>query len=101
MDKSEIISRISLLRTRANLSARALSIKIGMNEGYINRLESAKDFVPKIDALLAIIEACGSSTEEFFYYDITQYAKDKELLTLLSITPENKKNAIIELLKSR
>ena len=32
MDKNEIIDRISRLRTRANLSARALSIKIRMNE---------------------------------------------------------------------
>lgn len=46
MERTEIINRISFLRTRANLSARALSIKIGKNEGYINRLEAKKDFFP-------------------------------------------------------
>lgn len=66
MDKIEIINRISYLRTRANLSARALSQKIEMNDGYINRLEAKKDFLPSVEVLLRIIEACGSTTEEFF-----------------------------------
>ena len=44
-----------------------LSQKIEMNDGYINRLEAKKDFLPSVEVLLRIIEACGSTTEEFFY----------------------------------
>lgn len=54
-----------------------------------------------METLFDILDECGSSTEEFFYYDISQYAKDKELLALLSVTQENKKRAIIELLSYR
>ena len=45
MDKNEIINRINIIRNKANLSARALSQKVELNDGYINRLESKKDFL--------------------------------------------------------
>lgn len=40
MELNEIINRISQLRTREGLSARELSLRIGKNEAYINRLET-------------------------------------------------------------
>jgi len=100
MEKKEIIERISKLRTRANLSARALSLNIGMNKSYINRMETKQDFLPSMDAFLDIIESCGSTPAEFFYYDINQYAKDKEIIELLSKASDEKKTAIISLLKN-
>ena len=39
MDIKEIIKRIGIIRTKANLSARALSQNAGLNDGYINRLD--------------------------------------------------------------
>lgn len=49
MNKKEIIHRISSLRTKANLSARELSLRAGLNAGYVNRLEtSADEFSPSI-----------------------------------------------------
>ena len=44
MNKDNIIFKIGTIRRDANLSARALSTRIDLNEGYINRLESKKDF---------------------------------------------------------
>ena len=99
MDKQEIIKRISQIRINANLSARALSQKIDMNDGYINRLEYKKDFLPSIEVLLKIIEECGITTEQFFYYDIDEYEKDFEIIKLLKNVSEEEKNAIITLLK--
>ncbi len=99
MDKDEIINRISRLRTRANLSARALSMAIGMNEGYINRLETKRDFSPSIDVLLNIIEVCNSCTEEFFYYNLDNYNEDMKIIKLLKNTNSTKKNAILTLLE--
>ena len=64
--KQDIIIRISRARTNANLSARALSQKIEMNDGYINRLESKKDFLPSVEVLLKIIDVCELTIEEFF-----------------------------------
>ncbi len=100
MELVEIIERISKLRTRANLSARELSLRIGKNESYINRLEYRKNFEPSITVISEIAEACGSSLEELFYYDIGQYCKDKEIISLLKTCNDKKKKAIIDLLNS-
>ena len=67
---NEIIDRIGILRTRANLSARGLSLAIDKNASYINILESNRSFEPSLSTLLKIIEVCGSTPEEFFYGDI-------------------------------
>ncbi len=100
MDKYEIIERISKARIKANLSAWALSQKIDMNDGYINRLESKKDFLPSLDVMLKIIEACGMTEAEFFYSDMEQYKVDMEIIEHLStIKDDKKKQAIITLLK--
>ena len=62
MNKDEVVERISALRTKAGLSARDLSLKIGKNAAYISRLESKNDsFEPSVSALLEIISACNST----------------------------------------
>lgn len=100
MELLEIIERISTVRTKANLSARELSLRIGKNESYINRLEYRKNFEPSISVISDIAEACGSSLEEMFYYDISQYSKDREIISSLKKCNEKKKQAIIDLLNS-
>ena len=100
MELNTLIERIGYIRNRANLSARKLSLEIGKNAGYIHMLETTKNFAPTFDTLIAIIEACRSSVEEFFYYDISAYAKDYQIIELLKNTTDNeKKSAIISLLK--
>lgn len=61
MELKEVIERISLLRVREGLSARELSLRIGKNEAYINRLEYRKNFEPSISVINDISEACNSS----------------------------------------
>lgn len=101
MDNKEIINRISKARTKANLSARALSINAGLNYGYINRLESKKDFLPSLEAFLSILDACDISLEEFFYYDMDAYEQDKEIINLLKNADVEKKNIILSILKMK
>lgn len=99
MNKDELIERISQARINAKLSARALSQMVNMNDGYINRLESKKDFLPSAEVLLNIIEACGMSEEQFFYHDMFGYEKDIEIIKLFSGLSSKKKEAIITLIK--
>lgn len=99
MDKLEIIKRISQIRIESHLSARALSQKIGMNDGYINRLESKKDFLPRLETLLDILEACGVSVEKFFYYDYFEYNNDRQIFDILKNLESDKKKILIELMK--
>lgn len=99
MNKEDIIERIGIARNNANLSARALSLKIGMNDGYINRLETTKKFLPSVEVLLKIIEACGISEEQFFYNDFYRYKQDREMLAKLGTINNEKMQAIITLLR--
>lgn len=101
MDKKEIIDRISTARIKANLSARALSINAGLNYGYINRLESKKDFLPSMESFLSILDACDITLEEFFYYDMNTYEQDKEIINLLKNANAEKKNIVLEILKMK
>ena len=98
MNKYDIIERINSFRNRAKLSQKALSIDFDMNIGYINRLECKKDFLPSLEVLLKIIEICGSTAEEFFYSDIPNYDKDKQLLQKLKPLSNEKKEALFKLL---
>lgn len=98
MELNEIIERISHIRTKSGMSARELSLTIGKNQSYINRLEYRKDFEPTIGVINDILEACNSSFEEFFYENMDDYQKDKQLLTLIKKLPNDKKDALIKLL---
>lgn len=99
MTLHEIIDRISIVRTRANLSARELSLRIGKSEAYINRLEYRKNFEPSIGVLDDIMRECGVTADEFYYYDINQYKADREIIELLKGANDEQKKAIISLLK--
>ena len=100
MDKEQIINKISQARSNANLSARALSQMIDMNENYINRLENKRDFLPSLEVFLKIIEACNLTPDQFFYYDMKAYNKDMEIIKMLKNTNDGTKNAIITLLQN-
>lgn len=99
MDTCEIINRIGYIRTRAKLSARALSIAIGKNPSYIHLLENKRNFEPSLSTLLEIIEVCGSTPEEFFYSDINQYSIDIKSLNFFKTLSQNQKDAIMNLYK--
>lgn len=98
MDKLKIIERVGYFRTKARLSQKALSIDIGMNVGYINRLECKKDFLPSVEVLLKIIEVCGVTAEEFFYEDFEHYEQDKQILGKLKGLSRDKREALLNLL---
>ena len=80
MDKNEIIARVGYFRAKAGLSQKDLSMDIEMNWGYINRLESKKDFLPNMETLLRIIEACGITEEDFFSTTMRITSKTKSYL---------------------
>lgn len=100
MDKIEIIKRINQARIKANLSARALSQNIDLNDGYINRLESKKDFLPSLEVLLKIIKECNLTPEQFFYYDMFEYNKDRTIIEKIKNLNEHQKQALTIILDS-
>jgi transcriptional regulator with XRE-family HTH domain len=74
-----IIKRIQRLRDSRDISARDLSLSLGQNEGYINKIET-KQGKPSIDGLVYICEYFNISLAEFFDEGIEQPVKVNELL---------------------
>lgn len=98
MDLNELIDRIGYIRSKANLSARKLSLAIGKNAGYIHMLETNRNFAPTFETLAAILEVCGVEGDAFFYYSIPAYQQDKELIEKLKKLSPEKKEAILKLI---
>lgn len=98
MEIKEIVNRIKFIRDRARLSARELSLRIDKNEHYINRLEVNQNFSPTIKTLNEIIIACGSSIDEFFYYDITKFQQDKLIIESLKKASAEKRELALKIL---
>lgn len=98
MKTRDIIDRISFFRTKKNLSARELSLRIDKHEGYINKLESL-DFNLPTSVLLEIIDALEISPAEFFADNYQTFKKDEELLTLIKSLPQSKKDSLITFIR--
>lgn len=63
--KDEFCCRLSQLRMNAGVSARDMSLSIGLSEGYINKLENEKT-LPSMHTFFAICEYFDITPQEFF-----------------------------------
>ncbi len=59
------IKRLASLREQKGVSAREMSLALGQNESYINRIENGKAF-PSLQAFFYICEYLQVSPKEFF-----------------------------------
>ena len=99
MEIKEILSRIGYVRNSANLSAREVSLRIGMSPQYVAQLESGR-IVLTVEKLLQILEVCNFPIDRFFSFNIVDYNVDNELKTLIESLPTDKKKNIIEFIKN-
>ncbi len=98
MEIKEILSRIGYVRNKANLSAREVSLRMGMSPQYVAQLESGR-IVLTVEKLLQILEICEFPIERFFSSNIAEYNVDNELKLLIESLPLDKKKNIIEFIK--
>ena len=98
MSIKDILTRIGYVRNKANLSAREVSLRIGMSPQYVAQLESGR-IVLTVEKLLQILDICDFPIERFFSSDIVDYDIDNELKTLIESLPTDKKKNIIEFIK--
>lgn len=98
MNIKEIISRIGYVRNTANLSAREVSLRMGMSPQYVAQIESGRISLT-VEKLLMILEICNFPIERFFSSDIASYQVDTELADLINSLPVDKKKNIIEFIK--
>ena len=65
MDKNFIKDRVYYIRNNHKISARNLSLELGMSSEYINQLESGR-LTPSIEFLISFCEYFDISLSEFF-----------------------------------
>lgn len=98
MEIKDIINRMGIVRNKANLSARELSLRIGMSPQYISQIENGR-ITLSVEKLIDILEVCDCSLEKFFSEDLEGYDADRELLNIIKTIPSDKKDNLIEFLK--
>ncbi|MBQ6921545.1 MAG: helix-turn-helix transcriptional regulator [Clostridia bacterium] len=98
MDIKDVLTRLGYVRNCANLSAREVSLRIGMSPQYVAQLESGR-IVLTVEKLIQILDICNFPIERFFSENITDYNIDRELKELIESLPTNKKKNIIEFIK--
>ena len=76
--KEEFGIRLAKLRTAENISAREMSLAIGQNPSYINRIENNKAY-PSMEVFFYICDYLKVNPGDFFHDDIS-YPKNLEAL---------------------
>ena len=99
MEIKEVLSRIGYVRNKANLSAREVSLRIGMSPQYVAQLESGR-IVLTVEKLIQILDVCNFPIERFFSANISDYNVDNQLKELIESLPLDKKKNIIEFIKN-
>lgn len=95
---SSFRKRLIQLRNEKNLSAREMSLSLGHNEGYIDKIELGYS-LPSMKEFPNICDCLEVTPYKFFeYYVDDSYTMQKILMNLSNMTPEQLKNisAIID-----
>lgn len=94
MYEDEFCERLTKFRMEKNVSARDMSLSIGLSESYISRIENHK-MLPSMTVFFYICEYLGITPGEFFQ---TDFAPSKELLDVMkklqSLDEEKRKHII-------
>ena len=100
MDYKQIVERLSLIRTRKNLSAREFGHMLGNSDTYFYKVENGS-IILNVPKLCEILETLEIETEEFFYNDFENYKRDKEILEITKSLSKEELEALILLLKRK
>lgn len=93
-----IANRISNLRETKGVSAQKMSLDIGQNKAYINKIENGLA-MPSIEGLYNICEYLGITFEDFFDLDIKSPDKMKELVEGAKKLQDDSLQTVIDIIK--
>ena len=82
MDEATFAQRLTALRQKKNVSAREMSLALGQNESYINRIENRLSF-PSMQNFFYICEYLNVSPAEFFDLKNNDPCARREILDAL------------------
>lgn len=98
MTIDKIALRISKLRLQKNVSARNMSLSLGQNEGYINKIEN-KNSYPTMKSFFYICEYLGITPMQFFDFDDTWPTETNSLLEEMQKLDYKQTKLILDLVK--
>lgn len=90
--------RIAQLRMQKGVSARDMSLSLGQNESYINRIENKKS-LPSLQGLFWICDYFGITPQEFFDSGSAYPARLAELIGEMKKMDEASLVLVSELVK--
>lgn len=93
-----IAGRLSSLRMKKNVSAREMSLALGQNSSYINRIENQKT-LPSMQVFFYICEYLHISPKDFFNTDVENPEKINALTEELKKLDDNQLDLILALVK--
>ena len=88
------VERIIALRNQKNVSAREMSLAIGQNGSYINRIENGKAF-PSMQAFFYICEYFQITPGEFFDEGIQEPIKINKIIKELKMLDDAQLDVIL------
>ena len=91
--------RLSELRTEKNVSAREMSLAIGQNASYINRIENRKSF-PSMQLFFYICEYLEITPQDFFSTVDADSCENRELPQPLHRLTEAQWDLLSQLIES-
>lgn len=98
MDRKSFVKRLVELRNNKKVSARDMSLTIGLNENYINRIENGKTY-PSMEKFFYICDYLKITPQEFFDTESTNPTKVNELLEIVKSLPNEQLDTLIALAK--
>lgn len=90
--------RIASLREQKKVSAREMSLSLGQNSSYINRIENRQAF-PSMQSFFYICEYLGISPKDFFDTDSQNPIKLTELTNQMKNLNEMQLDILISVVK--
>lgn len=90
--------RLSTLREQKKVSAREMSLSIGQNSSYINRIENKQAF-PSMQSFFYICEYLGISPKDFFDTDSQNPIKLAKLTNQMKNLNEMQLDILISVVK--
>lgn len=82
MEQEKFIKRLTQLRINKGVSARDMSLSIGLSEGYINNIENGVN-LPSMTNFFYICEYFNITPKEFFDYGSENPPKTNELINIV------------------
>lgn len=98
VDYDEVLNRMGFFMNRANLSARATSLKLGYTEQFMKRIFN-KSVELKVSTLLDFIDLVDITPQDFFYLGTSYNKNDKNLIDMFNNLSNESKEVVFTLIK--